>query len=84
MDADLSHDPKYLPEFIDKMRLTGCDIVTGTRYKNGGGVDGWNLYRKVTSRTANLIARTLLGSSCSDLTGSFRLYKRHVIEKVMG
>ncbi len=46
--------------------------MTGTRYIKNAGVYGWNLYRKLTSRVANFIARTLLGSNCSDLTGSFR------------
>ena len=55
----------------------GCDIVTGTRYAQGGGVYGWSLKRKLTSRTANYLASVLLQPSLSDLTGSFRLYKRH-------
>lgn len=40
---------------------------------------GWDLIRKVTSRGANFLARIMLGSDCSDLTGSFRLYKKEVI-----
>jgi dolichol-phosphate mannosyltransferase len=73
MDADLSHHPKYLPEFIRKQLKTGADIVTGTRYVKGGGVHGWNLMRKLTSRGANVLAQTLLWPGVSDLTGSFRL-----------
>jgi len=57
--------------------------VTGTRYSRGGGVYGWTLMRKLTSRVANFLAKTALGSNCSDLTGSFRLYKKEVIEKIM-
>jgi len=83
MDADLSHHPKYLPEFIALQQKTGCDIVTGTRYKKNGGVFGWDVMRKLTSRVANFLAKTALGSNCSDLTGSFRLYKREVIEKII-
>ena len=49
MDADMSHHPKFIPAFIAKMKETNCDIVTGTRYKSGGGVYGWDLYRKLTS-----------------------------------
>nr|KJB29650.1 hypothetical protein B456_005G113700 [Gossypium raimondii] len=75
MDADLSHHPKYLPCFIN--------IVTGTRYVKGGGVHGWSLMRKLTSRGANVLAQTLLWPGVSDLTGSFRLYKKSVLEDVI-
>jgi dolichol-phosphate mannosyltransferase len=51
---------------------TGASIVTGTRYVKGGGVHGWNLMRKLTSRGANVLAQTLLWPGVSDLTGSFR------------
>lgn len=53
---------------------TGASIVTGTRYVKGGGVHGWNLMRKLTSRGANVLAQTLLWPGVSDLTGSFRYY----------
>lgn len=69
---------------IEKQRTTGCEIVTGTRYKPNGGVFGWNFNRKLTSRVANFIAKAALGSNCSDLTGSFRLYKKEVLAKVIG
>jgi dolichol-phosphate mannosyltransferase len=72
MDADLSHHPKYLPSFIRKQLETKADIVTGTRYAKGGGVHGWDLRRKLTSRGANVLAHTLLWPKVSDLTGSFR------------
>ncbi|CAN6487141.1 unnamed protein product [Victoria cruziana] len=71
MDADLSHHPKYLPSFIRKQMETGASIVTGTRYVQGGGVHGWTLMRKLTSRGANVLAQTLLWPGVSDLTGSF-------------
>lgn len=83
MDADLSHHPKYLPQFIEKQRQTGADIVTGTRYRPGGGVYGWDFSRKLTSRVANFIAKATLGSQCTDLTGSFRLYKKDVLARVI-
>ncbi|TYZ57100.1 hypothetical protein PybrP1_005894 [[Pythium] brassicae (nom. inval.)] len=83
MDADLSHHPKFIPEFIKKQASRDFDIVTGTRYVSGGGVYGWDLRRKLTSRVANYLATVLLNPSVSDLTGSFRLYKRAVIEDIM-
>lgn len=58
--------------FCRKQLETGADIVTGTRYVKGGGVHGWNLMRKLTSRGANVLAQTFLWPGVSDLTGSFR------------
>jgi dolichol-phosphate mannosyltransferase len=52
------------------------DIVTGSRYISGGGVHGWDLKRRLVSRGANFLADYLLKPKVSDLTGSFRLYKR--------
>jgi len=83
MDADLSHHPKYLPSLIKKQMETGASIVTGTRYVKDGGVHGWNLKRKLTSRGANVLAQTLLWPGVSDLTGSFRLYRKSVLEDVI-
>jgi dolichol-phosphate mannosyltransferase len=68
---------------IDVMEKTKCDLVTGTRYLPGGGVYGWDLNRKLTSRVANFLAATLLNPSASDLTGSFRLYRKSVLETIM-
>jgi len=75
--------PKFIPEFIRKQQETNCDLVTGTRYAAGGGVYGWDLNRKLTSRGANFIAANMLAPKASDLTGSFRLYKREVLEAIM-
>ena len=83
MDADLSHHPKFIPQFIKRQQATNADIVTGTRYLANGGVYGWNLERKMTSRVANFIAASLLNPKASDLTGSFRLYKKSVLDKIM-
>jgi len=60
-----------------------CDVVSGTRYKQNGGVYGWDMIRKLTSRGANLLAQLLLQPNASDLTGSFRLYKRKVFERII-
>jgi len=53
-------------------RYLDLDIVTGTRYSNGGGVYGWDFKRKLISRTANFLTTLLLRPGVSDLTGSFR------------
>ena len=83
MDADLSHHPKYIGDMIDKQQKHGLDIVTGTRYI-GGGVHGWNTWRKLVSSGANFAAGFLLQPGVSDLTGSFRLYRREVLADLIG
>mmetsp|Transcript_3126 Transcript_3126/g.6145 ORF Transcript_3126/g.6145 Transcript_3126/m.6145 type:complete len:239 (+) Transcript_3126:175-891(+) len=84
MDADLSHHPKAIPEMIAQQERDNSDIVTGTRYSSrGGGVHGWDLRRKLTSRVANYLASTLLRPGVSDLTGSFRLYRKPVLETLV-
>ncbi|POS75368.1 dolichol-phosphate mannosyltransferase [Diaporthe helianthi] len=82
MDADFSHHPKFIPQMIALQKAQDYDIVTGTRYASGGGVFGWDLKRKLTSKGANIFADTVLRPGVSDLTGSFRLYKRAVLEKL--
>ncbi|XP_037959514.1 dolichol-phosphate mannosyltransferase subunit 1 [Teleopsis dalmanni] len=81
MDADLSHHPKFIPEFIKLQRTKDYDIVSGTRYLGSGGVYGWDFKRKLISRGANFLSQVLLRPNASDLTGSFRLYKKSVLEK---
>ncbi|KAI8921735.1 nucleotide-diphospho-sugar transferase [Entophlyctis helioformis] len=83
MDADMSHHPRFIPEFVEKQQQGNLDIVTGTRYISGGGVHGWDLRRKLTSRVANYLASVLLNPGVSDLTGSFRLYKKHVLAQLI-
>jgi hypothetical protein len=57
--------PKFIPAFIKTMDEEGVDIVTGTRYKPGGGVFGWDLRRKLTSRVANYLADLMLSPQVS-------------------
>ncbi|KAI6175551.1 Dolichol-phosphate mannosyltransferase subunit 1 [Aphelenchoides bicaudatus] len=83
MDADLSHHPKFIPKMINIQKSTNADIVTGTRYQPGGGVSGWDIRRKVISRGANFLAQFMLQPGVSDLTGSFRLYKKEVLAQLI-
>ncbi|OZJ04286.1 Dolichol-phosphate mannosyltransferase subunit 1 [Bifiguratus adelaidae] len=83
MDADFSHHPKFIPQFIRLQKQHDYDIVSGTRYRPGGGVYGWDFRRKLVSRGANFLASTMLRPNASDLTGSFRLYKKHVLARLM-
>ncbi|KAF9983834.1 dolichol-P-mannose synthesis [Mortierella antarctica] len=83
LDADMSHHPKFMPEMIRLQQSRNLDVVTGTRYAGNGGVYGWDLKRKVISRGANFLATVLLRPGVSDLTGSFRLYKKEVLAKLI-
>ncbi|KAG6879018.1 dolichol-P-mannose synthesis [Termitomyces sp. T32_za158] len=93
MDADFSHHPKFIPQFIRLQQAHNLDIVTGTRYRatstpniadaTPGGVHGWDLRRKLTSRGANFLAATVLNPGVSDLTGSFRLYRLPVLRHII-
>ena len=77
MDSDYSHDPK------DVVRLVGADCVIGSRYALGGKIIGWNTYRKLTSRVANLVCRVLLRTGVTDNTTNFRAYSRKCAETLL-
>jgi dolichol-phosphate mannosyltransferase len=79
MDADFSHDPAYLPSFLDAI-ASGADVVVGSRNVRGGGVEGWGLGRHVLSKGGSLYARTILGVGIHDLTTGFKAYTRRAIE----
>ncbi|KAG0217326.1 dolichol-P-mannose synthesis [Mortierella sp. NVP41] len=93
LDADMSHHPKFIPEMIRLQQSKNLDVVTGTRYAGNGGVYGWDLKRKVirqgamdhieSTRGANFLASVLLRPGVSDLTGSFRLYKKEVLTQLI-
>ncbi|KAI4468780.1 dolichol-phosphate mannosyltransferase subunit 1 [Holotrichia oblita] len=83
MDADLSHHPKFISQFIEKQKSENFDVVSGTRYLGSGGVNGWDFKRKLISRGANFLTQLLLRPGASDLTGSFRLYKKDVLQKLI-
>lgn len=79
MDADFSHDPRYLPRFLAEMEA-GADLVLGSRYVEGGGTVNWGVGRQVLSKGGSLYARTILGVGARDLTGGFKCFRREVLE----
>jgi dolichol-phosphate mannosyltransferase len=78
MDADFSHDPKYLPAIL--AAAGKADLVLGSRYVPGGGVADWPRLRRVLSRAGSLYARSILGVGVRDLTSGFRCVRRRVLE----
>ncbi|MBL8898645.1 MAG: polyprenol monophosphomannose synthase [Planctomycetes bacterium] len=81
MDADFSHDPRYLPALLAGLeaRDGAPDVMIGSRYVPGGGVKNWGLHRRLLSRFANFYARTLLGLTARDCTAGFRAYRTEVL-----
>ena len=80
MDADFSHRPEHLPEFLAAAQ--DADLVIGCRYMEGGGTEDWGLMRKALSRGGNLYARMWLGLPFQDLTGGFKCFRREVLEGI--
>jgi dolichol-phosphate mannosyltransferase len=80
MDADFSHDPRYIPYIVDKINQ-GYDLVIGSRYVRGGR-STQTLDRKVISWSANTITRVLLGLHAHDTTISYRCYRRQALESL--
>lgn len=75
MDADLSHDPRYLPDLVRAV-MDGADIAVGSRYVPGGRIVGWGAYRKLVSGVGNGLARLALTVGIRDVTSGYRCYSR--------
>jgi dolichol-phosphate mannosyltransferase len=80
MDADASHNPKYIPNMLDK--LATCDFVIGSRYTRGGGILHWDRTRKFISRAGNWCTQKILALPYDDLTGGFNCWRGEVISKI--
>src|SRR5579859_687659 len=81
MDADLSHDVRYLPDFVRALDM-GFDVVIGSRNIPGGGVEGWGLGRHVLSKGGSLYSRTILGLPIRDLTSGYKAFSRRALEAI--
>jgi dolichol-phosphate mannosyltransferase len=81
MDADLSHDVWYLPDFVRALD-EGADVVIGSRNIPGGGVEGWGLGRHVISKGGSLYSRTILGLGVKDLTSGYKAFTRRALEAI--
>ena len=81
MDADLSHDPFYIPQFLKEAR--DWDVVIGSRAVAGGGEEGRGLIRRLITACAGFYLRTMLGvKGVKDLTSGYRCFRRSVLEQV--
>jgi dolichol-phosphate mannosyltransferase len=80
MDCDFSHDPADVPRLIDA--AGSADVVLGSRYVPGGGVENWALRRRIQSRGGCAYARLILGVPVRDLTGGFKCWRRTALESL--
>ena len=80
MDADFSHDPSYLAPLL--AASADADLVLGSRYVPGGGVQDWGPVRRIVSRGGSFYARLILGVGVRDLTGGFKCIRREVLETI--
>jgi len=80
MDADFSHDPRYLEALLEASR--DADLALGSRYVPGGGIRDWGILRRAVSRGGGWYARAILGVNVRDLTGGFKCIRRQVLEGI--
>ena len=80
MDCDFSHDPEDVPRLL--AAAADADLVLGSRYVPGGGVENWGAIRRAISWGGSLYARLVLGISVRDLTGGFKCFRRAVLEAI--
>jgi dolichol-phosphate mannosyltransferase len=81
MDADFSHNPERLPEFLESIRQS--DVVLGSRYQDGHvNVVNWPMSRLFLSYAANIYARFVTGLPIFDTTGGFKCFRRNVLESI--
>jgi len=82
MDADFSHDPKFLPQMLRAAEEEDLDLVVGSRYLAGVSVVHWPIRRLILSYTANLYARLVTGMPLKDSTGGYKCFRRRVLESI--
>jgi dolichol-phosphate mannosyltransferase len=80
MDADFSHDPSYIPHFLEKIKE--CDVVLGSRYVQGVNVINWPMSRLLLSSFANFYTRIITGLPVKDATGGFKCYRRSALQAI--
>jgi dolichol-phosphate mannosyltransferase len=81
MDADFSHQPRYLPVLL-AVAERAADVALGSRNVPGGRVENWSWARKLISKGGSLYARTILGMPVRDCTGGFKCFRAEVLEQI--
>ncbi len=81
MDCDFSHSFEDLLKLLEFR--SNADLVIGSRYVSGGSTKGWSTYRRLLSKYANILSKSILRSSINDLTGGFKILSREVIKEIV-
>ena len=81
IDADLSHNPAFIPSFVEKIN-EGYDLVIGSRYVPGGGTENWSFYRRAVSGFTNRFAKLLFGLPANDSTSGYRAYSSKALKTI--
>ena len=81
MDADFSHNPQYLPEFLKQ--LNNFDLIIGSRYIPGGAITGWPFKRLFLSKFGNLYTRIVTGTTVKDNTTGYTAFHTNLLTNVM-
>lgn len=82
MDSDLSHPPQTIPQMVEELQNSDCDIVVASRYVKGGSVSGWPFKRKLISKGVTKIAQHGLGIKIKDPMSGFFAFKRHIVNNI--
>lgn len=80
MDADFSHKPEYIPDFLREIKK--YDLVIGSRNIKGGGVENWSILRKIISRGGSLYSRLILGVKVYDFTGGYNMFRQKALSSI--
>ncbi|HEU4626567.1 MAG TPA: glycosyltransferase family 2 protein [Steroidobacteraceae bacterium] len=83
MDADLQHDPSILPEMLARLQSSQVELVVGSRYVNGGDVGDWGVVRRVISRCATLVGRSVVPKDLRDPMSGFFALRRSLLDEVV-
>ena len=81
MDADYSHDPKYIPQLINK--LNNNDLVLGSRYIPDGRIIGWGPWRHFCSRSAMFVSKKILKLPVNDVTSGYRFWRKDLLKNIL-
>jgi dolichol-phosphate mannosyltransferase len=80
MDADFSHDPKFVPDFLEA--IENADLVIGSRYLKGISIVNWPLNRLIISKIGNWYASTITGLPLTDVTAGYKCFRRELLEQL--
>lgn len=81
MDADFSHSPEYISEFLKEIK--DFSVIIGSRYISGGGIQDWSFFRRLLSKSGAIYVRLVTGIRLNDPLGGFKCFQREVIEEFL-